>query len=119
MKLTVTENAVERLLGSGASKLNFLRLGVQPGGCAGMSYTAGLDTNLTDRDEIVFERGNLRIAADREVFEYLDGLEVDFSDDLIQPGLILKNPNAHSSCGCGASFTTIGAEDCSTCGGCG
>lgn len=119
MRINVTETAVERLLGSGANTLNFLRLGVQPGGCAGMSYTAVLDTNLSEHDEVVFEQGDLRIVAAREVFEYLDGLEVDFSDDLIQPGLLLKNPNAASSCGCGSSFAATPMDDCSTCGGCG
>ena len=39
-------------------------------------------------------------------------------DDLIQPGFILKNPNAEQSCGCGSSFTTKPMDDCSTCGGC-
>ena len=118
LMITVTENAMEKLQDFGLNKLNFLRLGVQPGGCAGMSYTAVFDTNLSDQDELVFEEDIVRVVADRAVLSLLDGLNIDFSDDLIQPGFILKNPNAKASCGCGSSFKTEDA-DCSTCGGCG
>lgn len=119
MQITVTEKAVEQLKNSGLSKFNFLRLGVQPGGCAGMSYTALLDTNLMDGDEVIFEQGDLRIVSGSQFLPYLDGLNIDFSDDLIQPGFILTNPNAEQSCGCGSSFSMNGADDCSTFGGCG
>ena len=119
MQITVTKKAGEHLLGSGLSKYNFLRLGVQSGGCAGMAYTALLDTNFTDGDEVIFEQGDLRIVAEAQFLQLLDGLNIDFSDDLIQPGVILKNPNAQQSCGCGASFAISDADDCSTCGGCG
>jgi iron-sulfur cluster assembly protein len=36
----------------------------------------------------------------------LDGLTIDFSDDLIEPGFRLTNANAKGSCGCGSSFST-------------
>ena len=117
MQITVSENAQEKLLSFGMNTLNFLRLGVQPGGCAGMSYTAEFDTNLSDEDEVIFEEGIVRVAADKSFLPLLDGLNIDFSDDLIQPGFILKNPNAEASCGCGSSFKVN--DDCSTCGGCG
>jgi hypothetical protein len=97
MNITVSENAVEKLVSFGLNKLNFLRLG---------------------QDKIIFEQGSVRVVADQEFLPLLDGLQVDFSDDLIQPGLILKNPNAESSCGCGSSFK-LNDTDCSTCGGCG
>ena len=118
MQITVTDKAVERLRGSGLNQDNFLRLGIQPGGCAGMSYAAYIDDGLTSADEVVFEQGELRIVAEAQFVPWLDGLTIDFSDDLIQPGFILKNPNAEQSCGCGSSFTTKPMDDCSTCGGC-
>ena len=36
--------------------------------------------------------------------EFLDGLEIDYSDDLIRSGFRFKNPRAGGSCGCGSSF---------------
>ena len=117
MQITVSEHAVEKLVSFGLNKLNFLRLGAQPGGCAGMSYTADFDTNLSEEDEVLFEKGTVRIAAEKSFLSLLDGLNIDFSDDLIQPGFILKNPNAKASCGCGSSFKT--EDEDSSCGGCG
>ena len=119
MQITVTDKAVEQLLDSGLCHDNFLRLAIQPGGCAGMSYAAYIDDGLTNRDEVIYEQGELRIVAEGQFVLWLDGLTIDFSDDLIQPGFILKNPNAEQSCGCGSSFTANPTDDCSTCGGCG
>ena len=48
----------------------------------------------------------LRIVSDKVSSIYLDGLTIDFSDDLIEPGFRLTNANAKGSCGCGSSFST-------------
>jgi len=119
MQITVTDKAIAQLLGSGLDKDNFLRLGVQPGGCAGMSYAAYIDDSMTNEDDVIFEQDDLRIVAEAQFLPMLDGLVIEFSDDLIQPGFILKNPNAEQSCGCGSSFAAKPIDDCSTCGGCG
>lgn len=115
MKIYITEAATNALLENGLDPTCFLRLGVKPGGCAGMSYAAGIDDTLGDNDEVVYEAGKLRIVASTTDFEHIDGLEIDFSNDLIRPGFILKNPNAQQGCGCGSSFKT----ECATTGGCG
>lgn len=117
MQITVTETAVKQLLDSGLDQDNFLRLGVQPGGCAGMSYAAFIDDAVTGSDQVIFEQSPLRIVADSEFLDLLDGLNIDFSDDLVRPGFILKNPKVKQSCGCGSSFKTEGAG-CGS-GGCG
>ena len=41
---------------------------------------------------------------DPDSAEFLDGLEIDYSDDLIRSGFRFKNPRAGGSCGCGSSF---------------
>jgi iron-sulfur cluster assembly protein/iron-sulfur cluster insertion protein len=35
---------------------------------------------------------------------FLKGSEIDYQDSLQGSGFRIKNPNAHSSCGCGRSF---------------
>jgi iron-sulfur cluster assembly protein len=104
MQISVTQKATEQLLASGLGRENFLRLGVQQGGCAGTSYAAFIDDSLSDNDQVIYEDAPLRIVSDREYLALLDGLNIDFSDDLVQPGFILKNPNSQKSCGCGSSF---------------
>ncbi len=117
MNITVTDKAFDQLQKGGVKGSNFLRLGVQQGGCAGLSYSAFVDYRLTDNDDVLYEKDDLRIAADREFMHLIDGLSIDFSDDLIQPGFILKNPNSQRSCGCGASFKANEEDAITPCGG--
>jgi len=37
-------------------------------------------------------------------FQYLMGAEVDYVDDLQGARFVVRNPNASTTCGCGASF---------------
>jgi iron-sulfur cluster assembly protein len=117
MQITVTESAARQLLDVGLDEEKFLRLGVKPGGCAGMSYDAVVDDTLNENDEVVFEQTPLRVVAHARFMPLLEGLVIYFSDDLVRPGFILKNPNVQQSCGCGSSFKTEGAG-CGS-GGCG
>jgi iron-sulfur cluster assembly protein len=82
----------------------FLRINVAPGGCSGMTYTAAIDSHFGPDDVAVFEHGPLRIVTDAGSALFLEGLRVDYSDDLIRSGFRFTNPHAKGSCGCGASF---------------
>ena len=46
----------------------------------------------------------MRVVSDNRNSLFIDSLLIDFSDDLIQSGFRLSNPNAIKSCGCGSSF---------------
>ena len=89
MNIIVTEKAVGKLIESGVGEGNFLRLGVQAGGCAGMSYAAYIDEIISARDEVIFEQDTLRIIAGKEYLHLIDGLNIDFSDDLVHERLIV------------------------------
>ena len=106
MDIKVTENAKSKLYEMGVSEETFLRIGVKSGGCSGNTYDAILDDNMSEVDEVYFTDGNLRIVSDIVSSVFLDGLTVDFSNDLIEPGFRLTNSNAKGSCGCGSSFST-------------
>ena len=103
-KVVVTERALAALrelaLPTGAA----VRIGVVPGGCSGHTYSAAVDAPVGPADLTLFESGALRIATDPASAGYLDGLQIDYSDDLIQSGFRFRNPKAGGSCGCGASF---------------
>ncbi len=106
MDIIVTESAKSKLFEMGVSEETFLRIGVKSGGCSGNTYDAVLDNNMSEVDEVYFSEGNLRIVSDKVSSVFLDGLTVDFSNDLIEPGFRLTNANAKGSCGCGSSFST-------------
>ncbi|MCX7848317.1 MAG: iron-sulfur cluster assembly accessory protein [bacterium] len=82
----------------------YLRVTVVPGGCSGMTYHAAVVGELGDDEEVVYEDGGIRISSDAFSKYFLHGLEIDYSDDLIKPGLTLTNRLATQACGCGASF---------------
>ena len=117
MQITVTPQATKQLLASGLHAQNFLRIGVRQGGCAGLSYDAFIDNAATEADAFVYQDQALRIVVAKELLHHVEGLTIDFSDDLVQPGFILKNPNAQKSCGCGASFKANEADAMTACGG--
>ena len=106
MDIRVTESAKLKLFEMGVSEDTFLRIGVKSGGCSGNTYDAVLDSNMSEVDEVYFSEGNLRIVSDKVSSVFLDGLTVDFSNDLIEPCFRLTNANAKGSCGCGSSFST-------------
>lgn len=80
-----------------------LRVGVQGGGCSGMSYMLGFD-KATDADE-VFDINGVQVIMDKKHGMYVMGMEVDFKDGLDARGFIFNNPNAAETCGCGDSFS--------------
>jgi iron-sulfur cluster assembly protein len=81
-----------------------LRLGVQGGGCSGLSYNIRFDSQPRERDRI-FQFEDVRVFVDPKSFIYLHGMTLDWEDTLMQQGFVFKNPNSTKSCGCGTSFT--------------
>ncbi|MGA2687857.1 MAG: iron-sulfur cluster assembly accessory protein [Candidatus Korobacteraceae bacterium] len=81
-----------------------LRLGVQGGGCSGLSYVIRFETKSAERDHI-FEFGDVRIFIDPKSFIYLNGMVLDYEETLMRQGFVFSNPNATKSCGCGTSFS--------------
>lgn len=81
-----------------------LRLGVQGGGCSGLSYNIRFDTQARERDR-VYEFDGIRVFVDPKSFIYLHGMVLDYEESLMQQGFVFRNPNATRSCGCGSSFS--------------
>ena len=81
-----------------------LRLGVQGGGCSGLSYVIRFESGPAERDRI-FQFGDVRVFIDPKSFIYLHGMVLDFEETLMRQGFVFNNPNAQKSCGCGSSFS--------------
>jgi iron-sulfur cluster assembly protein len=81
-----------------------LRVGVQGGGCSGLSYAMRIEAQPRPSDKI-FEAHGSRVFIDPKSLTYLNGLTLEYEDTLMRQGFIFQNPNATRSCGCGTSFT--------------
>ena len=80
-----------------------LRLGVQGGGCSGLTYTLGFDPEERAGDNVI-EKDGVKIIIDMKSSLYLSGTEIDFTDGLTGKGFVFNNPHAVKTCGCGSSF---------------
>ena len=102
----VTEKALQRIRQILAKEGGAgLRLAVQGGGCAGLSYLFKLETKERASDH-VFGSGDAKLLIDPKSFVYMDGLTLDYKESLIQSGFVIDNPNAQKTCSCGTSFST-------------
>ncbi|MFB6120570.1 MAG: HesB/IscA family protein [Halobacteriaceae archaeon] len=100
------EQALSLLDGEGLdTDVAGLRLFVQQGGCAGLSYGMRFD-DAPDEDDEIFEHHGLRLFVDPASLDYIDGSVVDFEDGLQAAGFHVQNPNVEAECGCGESFRT-------------
>jgi iron-sulfur cluster assembly protein len=105
----VTEKAAKKIIAllekDGVSpQVGGLRVGVQGGGCSGLSYAMRLDTQARDRDRI-FEEFGARLFVDPKSLLYLSGTTLEYEETLMRQGFVFQNPNAARNCGCGSSFT--------------
>jgi iron-sulfur cluster assembly protein len=107
--IQVTDRAVARIRAAMAKEgispqQGGLRLGVQGGGCSGLSYNIRFDTQPREQDRI-FQFGDVRVFVDPKSFIYLHGMTLDYQETLMQQGFVFVNPNSSKSCRCGSSFS--------------
>ncbi len=105
--ITATEAAVKRLkavMDADGKQGHFLRMSVEGGGCSGMTYNMDFENEKGEFDK-EFESNGLTIVCDLKSWLYLKDIEIDYSDDLLNGGFKIKNPNAERTCGCGTSFS--------------
>ena len=81
-----------------------LRVSVYGGGCSGFQYTFSLDEAVKADDRTVEKQG-ATLVIDQRSYQYLTGSEVDYTEGLEGAMFVVNNPNATSTCGCGASFS--------------
>ncbi len=102
--LSVTDKAKDQLQTLDVNHAKFLRLWVGEGGCSGMSYQAVIDDNATALDIVLYQDDDIKIVSDNTSKSYLEGITIDYEDDLVKSGFRFINPNAVKTCGCGGSF---------------
>jgi iron-sulfur cluster assembly accessory protein len=110
--ITITEKAVSEVRRIIADQQNgnpqekiYLRMRVVGGGCSGFQHKLDLDPVINEKIDQIIEYEGLPVVIDKKSMLYLDGVTVDFHDDLNRRGFSISNPQAKSTCGCGSSFS--------------
>jgi iron-sulfur cluster assembly protein len=98
-----TDRAVEELV-KALEPDEIVRVGVQGGGCSGMSYCLNIDDGV-DEEDILLDIGSIKIYIDPHSAAILNNTVVDYHLTLQQQGFVFNNPDANTTCGCGSSFS--------------
>ena len=105
--INISNSAKDRLLhllDIDKQNKQFVRVGVESGGCSGLSYKLDFDNNKEAEDELIEDNG-IKLLVNKKSFLYLVGTTLEFSDGLNGKGFVFNNPNASRTCGCGESFS--------------
>ncbi|KJR27922.1 iron-sulfur cluster insertion protein ErpA [Vibrio navarrensis] len=81
-----------------------LRVYITGGGCSGFQYGFTFDENVNDGD-MTIENSGVILVVDPMSLQYLIGGVVDYTEGLEGSRFFIDNPNAKTTCGCGASFS--------------
>ena len=105
--ILISDSARDRLLHimqNENSTKEFVRVGVESGGCSGLSYKLEFDSSKKEDDELIKDN-NIQLLVNKKSYLYLVGTTLEFSDGLNGKGFVFNNPNASRTCGCGESFS--------------
>ena len=97
---------INRLQAQQSNQSTIFRLGVKAGGCCQLSYTMAFDLPNHQQDEIIV-LGDMQIVINQDQISYVEGLTIDYSEDLMGGGFRFNNPKATNTCSCGNSFTIL------------
>jgi iron-sulfur cluster assembly protein len=106
--LTITEQATNKIRAQ-LSNENMdpaeygLRIGVQAGGCSGLSYIMKWDK--PGENDQVYGEDDAKVIVDTNSIQFVDGSVLEYVDALTGAGFTVVNPNATGTCGCGESFS--------------
>lgn len=103
----VTDNAVRKVKSLVEEEGNpdlKLRVFVTGGGCSGFQYGFAFDETHNEDDALIDHQG-VFVIVDAMSYPYLVGATVDYEEGLQGSKFVVENPNASSTCGCGASFS--------------
>ncbi len=107
LSLSVTNSAYSKVRELVTEEENpdlVLRVYVTGGGCSGFQYGFSFDESFADDDTIIEQEG-VKVVVDPLSFQYLVGATVDYEEGLAGSRFTVTNPNAETTCGCGASFS--------------
>ena len=105
-EIKFTDNALKQInaMLSKKDKGSFFRIAIKGGGCSGFQYGFTFDEKVNDGDTTI-DKNDVTLVVDPMSLQYLVGGVVDYVDGLEGSRFLVQNPNATTTCGCGASFS--------------
>ncbi len=109
VELTVTDSAIEEIKKFLAGEDDLpesagLRVRVVPGGCSGFQYSLNIEEESKTGD-FVLDQAGIKLFVDMFSAQYLNGITIDHTTNMMGSGFTFENPNATGGCGCGTSFS--------------
>lgn len=109
VELTVTDSAIveiKRFLTDedDLPETAGLRVRVVPGGCSGFQYSLNIEEESKTGD-FVMDKDGIKLFVDMFSAQYLNGITIDHTTNMMGSGFTFENPNATGGCGCGTSFS--------------
>lgn len=106
-EINVTPAAMKQIRGllADEDEIEAVRIFVAGGGCSGMTYSMTFAPERFAHDSVL-DRDGVRIYVDAVALNYLDGVEIDFVEDVSGASFVFRNV-----------FQAVGGGG--TCGGCG
>jgi len=78
----------------------FVRTVIVGGGCSGMQYTLGFDTEFDPLVDVKYDNDGVCIVSDKKFALFLDGTQIDFLDTPTAKGFSVENPKFPAGAGC-------------------
>lgn len=109
VELNVTEPAIAEIKKFLASEDDLpetagLRVRVVPGGCSGFQYSLNIEEE-SKMGDFVLDKSGVKMFVDMFSAQYLNGITIDHTTNMMGSGFTFENPNATGGCGCGTSFS--------------
>ena len=101
-KIEFTEEAIKQInkIVSKNGEKKYFRISVKGGGCSGFKYNFTFEDKI-EKEDLIFNNTLI----DKSSLEIIKGSIVDYKKEMIGDSVVINNPKASSSCGCGLSFS--------------
>ncbi|HEY9704882.1 MAG TPA: iron-sulfur cluster assembly accessory protein [Allocoleopsis sp.] len=100
------QTEIKRLQSQPQNQNTKLKISVEPGGCAGLFYHLEFSPPDHNTDNI-YDCQGIEIAIASHSINYLYGIVIDYTEDLMGGGFRFNNPQAEKTCSCGNSFQIV------------
>lgn len=104
MAVTLTESAateVKRLIdGEKLGESTCLRMVIGGGGCSGLQYSLGFDSEFDPAIDARYEHHGVSLITKKKFALHLDGTTIDFQDGPMGRGFTIDNPSQPRGGGC-------------------